>query len=319
MKNTETNEGSIKQVYHVNNIDENSLITEEKNHFQSAFGNKLFLQNTINQANSVDFSRLKSREENARKTVCPTCGKLVHASSYETHLNSHPQYSCALCDEAFKTEEELRKHQELHEVNPYPCSDCNLSFNRPIDFALHSRKHYPLGGFKCPCCSYETPHKAAIKLHIRRHEKDFDFVCETCGKGFLCNATYQEHVEAHNGIKKFTCHICNKKFLFKRYLHVHLKLNHKNTDEVYECHVCKRNFTFKKSLVRHLSLIHNVGKSTNVTCNVCNKVVANPYNLKMHLRIHTGERPFVCENCGKAFSKQVYLKRHLLKHDMKTK
>ena len=49
-------------------------------------------------------------------------------------------------------------------------------------------------------------------------------------------------------------------------------------------------------------------------CPECLKCFASPAHLKIHERVHSGERPFGCETCLKKFSQKATLDQHKLIH-----
>lgn len=56
------------------------------------------------------------------------------------------------------------------------------------------------------------------------------------------------------------------------------------------------------------------GPSKQHVCPVCSKVLATRNVYQLHMRSHSGEKPFKCEQCGNKFSQKTSLTRHFRSH-----
>lgn len=110
------------------------------------------------------------------------------------------------------------------------------------------------------------------------------------------------------------CSQCNQMFTSEPLLASH-KCSAKPTEErKYPCHVCSEKFPSYWELRKHMnSHFPGMLDSKSSFCHLCQKDYTKT-GFMNHLRKHTGERPFVCELCHKAFSQSSSLSIHMKFH-----
>lgn len=55
--------------------------------------------------------------------------------------------------------------------------------------------------------------------------------------------------------------------------------------------------------------------SDDKCCPVCGLLInSKRFNFKQHLKIHTGEKPFVCKICNRSFRQKAHMVKHVTTH-----
>lgn len=68
------------------------------------------------------------------------------------------------------------------------------------------------------------------------------------------------------------------------------------------CPKCGTSFSTRFSYWNHMRTHRRKEGDEVFMCEVCGKLMSNPTTLKNHMMIHTGNRPHVCEICGKGLA-----------------
>lgn len=226
-------------------------------------------------------------------------------------------YACDQCHIVFRREELLLNHRTTH-LQAEPSENQELEGSGQLT-AVKPSCVVAFKPFKCQQCDYSTCSFSNLRAHFSTHTGEKPFKCQECNKSFRTSSHLKRHHLSHL-IKRHKCNSCP----FTGKTAEDLKLHQE---------ICKDRGPAgkKQSALRRASL----GKRRNVTrgrenrsatmvqesqlpfhkCELCDYTTYVIGNLKIHQRIHTGERPYSCDICQKTFRNSSHLKRHKLVHE----
>lgn len=204
-----------------------------------------------------------------------------------TEENGSLKYICKFCRKKYTRKSSCEQHDCSNNKTPYECNDCKQMFETPKDLFAHR------------------------KLHVSD-----TLYCSLCDKNFTTIAGLKYHLNTHTGVKAFSCPFCIKKFTANVNLNAHIRIVH-STLKPHKCEQCAQTFAAINHLKRHITSIHH--KERKYICSVCSKSFLQQSHLTQHLWIHTGVKPYPCEQCTNSYTSKLPLKKHIVSTHNTTK
>ncbi|XP_054710098.1 zinc finger protein 33B-like [Uloborus diversus] len=168
----------------------------------------------------------------------------------------------------------------------------------------------------CTYCHYTSYYKTHMEKHVRTHTGERPFVCETCGKGFTQKHSLQSHRFLHSSNQEYVCPtllpIVGSHLTSAKHSEEYANPNHR----MFSIQGPILYFT-NEMPTKILHAGHNVKAKKRLRNHACCYCAYSTYyksDMEKHLRKHTGERPFVCDVCGKGFTQKHSLLSHKFLH-----
>ncbi|KFD48971.1 hypothetical protein M513_10123 [Trichuris suis] len=294
---------SLRQHQHVH------LKQEQSMRMAMASAEEMVSGGSVASPQSVDWS-LTSDQSGGTSFDQPGAAVLQQLLRKEPVVMPKREHTCC-CGKSFPYMSALVAHMRSHTgEKPFQCRFCEKRFAQKATCHVHERTHTGERPYKCRHCDRCFSQYGTKSVHEKTHLGVRNYQCPTCDKMLSSPSALYTHKKTH-GDRQFQCPLCPKKFTLKNYVKLHIRQVHKKESKEHPCTVCGKVFGYVGSLQVHMRT--HTGERP-YKCSYCEKAFTSRGNLQCHERIHTGERPYQCKTCGRRFAQRSQLVSHETVH-----
>ena len=235
------------------------------------------------------------------------------------------KFTCDHCQRVFLKSESLSAHMRVHVKDKmYECPECGKKFHQSIDQINHMKTHFKT---TAQVVDLHTSNLAMIKDEDITDEKAASIAAETQAALIaLTNSEANEESEENGNLSAVNDSFYMDDLDSGNYVAYDERLYRTNIKgKPYCCPTCGHCFRRHSHLARHMKCKHDQlppppkkrgapPGPRDYVCTYCGKGFNKPDKLRIHIRIHTGEKPYSCSVCCKTFSQRPNLLTHIKTH-----
>uniref|UniRef100_A0AAQ4QJG5 C2H2-type domain-containing protein n=1 Tax=Gasterosteus aculeatus aculeatus TaxID=481459 RepID=A0AAQ4QJG5_GASAC len=185
------------------------------------------------------------------------------------------------------------------------CVICHKTFSPESD-PLHVpiRLHTGLKPFGCSVCGRTFAERESLRSHVTCHTAEKPFSCSVCNTGCSDSEDLVQHMRVHTRQTQFSCTVCGKEFVPQSETRF-------TVTKPYTCSECGKRFHHNYNLRNHIK--YHTGEKA-FFCSICGLKCLYKSHLEIHMRTHTREKPFPCSVCGKRYAHKASMQSHMAVH-----